>query len=72
LKNLTESGVVSMAGRTLNTDQSTFGLVIFRARSESEARSIMLADPAIEKRVMRAELFPFRIALAGEGLARDE
>jgi uncharacterized protein len=65
LKDLTEGGVVLLAGRTLNTDQSCFGIVIFRAGSEQEARRIMLEDPAVRQRVMRAELYPFGISLSG-------
>lgn len=34
LKHLTEAGVVAHAGRTLNTDTSSFGIVILRVHSE--------------------------------------
>ena len=50
-------------GRTLNTDESSFGIVIFRARSEEAARAVMNADPAVQAGGMRARLFPYRIAL---------
>lgn len=66
LKALTEAGVVVLAGRTLNTDLSSFGIVIFRAVGEVEARQVMHRDPAVQQRMMRAELFPYRIALLGE------
>ena len=62
---LTKQGVVQLAGRTLNADPSAFGIVIFRADSEPAARSIMERDPAVKHGVMRAELFPYRIAFAG-------
>jgi uncharacterized protein YciI len=65
LEGLTEAGVVLLAGRTLNTDVSCFGIVLVAAGSESEARQVMLGDPAVAQRVMRAELYPFRIALLG-------
>jgi len=65
LEGLTEAGVVLLAGRTLNTDYSSFGIVILTAGSEEEARQIMLNDPAVKQRVMRAELYPYRIALLG-------
>jgi uncharacterized protein YciI len=65
LKDLTGAGVVLLAGRTLNTDRTSFGIVIFRAASDDEARRLMEGDPAVRKGVMRAELFPYRIALAG-------
>ena len=65
LQDLTRRDIVLLAGRTLNTDPSSFGIVILRAASEAEARALMLADPAVREGVMRAELFPYRIALAG-------
>ncbi len=63
LKALTERGTVILAGRTLNTDESGFGIVIFKAESEDAARAIMSNDPAVQAGVMRARLFPYRIAL---------
>jgi uncharacterized protein YciI len=63
LKNLVENGTVMMAGRTQNKDYSSFGLVIFKANSDEEAREIMLNDPAVKNRVFRGELFPYRISL---------
>jgi len=63
LKELTRKGVVILVGRTLTTDESAFGIAIFRAESEEAARSIMSNDPAVKKGVMRATLFPFRVAL---------
>ena len=65
LKQLTEAGVVLLAGRTLNTDPSSFGIVIFNAGSEQEAQQVMHHDPAVKQRVMRAELYPYSIALLG-------
>jgi uncharacterized protein YciI len=66
LKRLMEEGVVILAGRTLNGDDSTFGIVVFNAESEEEARRIMENDPAVRQGVMRAELFPYRVALIAE------
>lgn len=63
LQQLTEQGVVVLAGRTLTTDERSFGLVIFRADSEEAARQVMEQDPAVRQQVMRAELFPYRIVL---------
>jgi uncharacterized protein YciI len=63
LQRLTREGVAILVGRTLTTDQDSMGIVIFTARSEKEARALMNADPAVSKGVMRAKLFPFRIAL---------
>jgi len=68
LQRLCETCVVKLAGRTLNTDASAFGIVIFEAADETAARSIMEKDPAVKQGVMRAELYPYRIALmAGRG-----
>lgn len=63
LQRLTEARIVLLAGRTLTTDYSCFGIVLFMAQSEEEARCIMHDDPAVKARVMRAELYPFSIAL---------
>jgi adenine phosphoribosyltransferase len=65
LRRLTEAGVVLLAGRTLNTDPGAFGIVILAPHTEEAARQVMHDDPAVRGRVMRAELYPFRIALLG-------
>jgi uncharacterized protein YciI len=62
LEGLLAAGVVVLFGRTQTTDASTFGLVIFRAGSPIEAQQVMADDPAVRTGVMRADLFPFRIA----------
>jgi uncharacterized protein YciI len=63
LEALTKRGVVLLAGRTHNTDERSFGIVIFKAESEEAARAIMNNDPTVQAGVMRARLFPYRIAL---------
>lgn len=63
LRKLVAEGVVFMAGRTLNADERTFGIVVFGAASESEAVALMQNDPAVNHGVMKAELFPYRVAL---------
>lgn len=68
LTDLAEEGSVLLAGRTQNNDESTFGLVIFEAGSEEEARGIMNQDPAVVHGVMRAQLFPYSIAVKGARL----
>jgi len=65
LSDLTEKGVVKLAGRTLTTGENSFGVMIFEADDEAAARSIMENDPAVKGRVLAAELFPFSIALFG-------
>jgi uncharacterized protein YciI len=66
LKNLMEQGVVILVGRTQNNDQHTFGIAIYNADSDEDARRIMENDPAVQQRVMCAELFPYRVALIAE------
>lgn len=63
LRRLTDEGTVILAGRTLNTDDSSFGIVILSAESEQAAHAVMNEDPAVRSGVMRARLFPYRIAL---------
>jgi uncharacterized protein YciI len=63
LEDLTRRRIVLLAGRTLNEDPSTFGIVIFEASSDAAARDLMARDPAVRAGVFSAELFPFRIAL---------
>jgi uncharacterized protein YciI len=67
LERLLAEGTVLLAGRTLNDDASTFGLVIYRAPDEAAARAVMEGDPAVRAGVMRAELFPYRVALMARG-----
>ncbi len=68
LQGLVEQGVVILVGRTQNPDETGFGIVIFQAESEAAAREVMNIDPAVRKGVMRAELYPYRIALMATAL----
>lgn len=63
LKRLTDDGVVILAGRTQNTDYSSFGIVLFKAETLEAAREIMLNDPAVKNNVFRAELYPYKTSL---------
>jgi uncharacterized protein YciI len=63
LEECVEKGIVILAGRTLNKDEKTFGIVIFKAGDIESARQFAANDPVISNDVMRAEVFPFRIAL---------
>ena len=65
VERLAADGVVELAGRTQNADDTAFGIVIFRADSEAAARRIMLDDPAVKHGVMAAALFPYRVAYRG-------
>ena len=72
LQDLTGKGVVLHAGRTLNTDPNSFGIVIFKADSEERAHEIMGSDPAVKAGVFRAELYPYRVALASPVNVEEE
>ena len=65
LKNLYASGVVLLAGRTQDADETSFGIVILTAESEPEARGIMMGDPAVKEGVMTSEFHPYRVAIPG-------
>jgi uncharacterized protein YciI len=69
LKGLAAHGVLIMAGRTLNADESAFGVVIFKAESEEAARAIVYADPAVKRNVLGVQLFPFHVAVTGGAVA---
>lgn len=68
LKNLTDQGVVLLAGRTLGDDLHTFGIIIFVAESLTAAQTVMNNDPAVQNRVFSATCFPFSIALVSKQL----
>jgi uncharacterized protein YciI len=63
LQSLRDQGILIFAGRTQNSEESSFGIVIFRAASEAEAIKIMERDPAVKQGLMKAELFPYKVAL---------
>ena len=63
-------GVVILAGRTQNKDHSSFGIIILNADSEEEARRIVQNDPSVKNHVVRAELYPYKIALLNESNAQ--
>ena len=57
LKQLCEAGTVILAGRTLNTGYSSFGIIIFKAESEAAAWDIVRrrsgsAGPTVPRRVV--------------------
>jgi uncharacterized protein YciI len=65
LQGLAGSGALVLAGRTQTESPDTFGIAVFRAADDAEAMRVMEADPAVSGGVMRARLFPFRVAVAG-------
>lgn len=68
LQGLLAAGSLKLAGRATDAGERTFGIAIFEAVDSAAAAALMAADPAVRGGVMRAELFPFRIAL----MAGDE
>jgi uncharacterized protein YciI len=52
-----------LQGKTSQPLDSTFGLVVFAAASEDEARKFMETDPAVVAGVMTATLHPYALAL---------
>lgn len=63
LKKDTAEGIVLLAGRTSQTDETGFGIVIFQANSLIEAQDYMANDPAVLNGIMTAEVHEFRLAL---------
>ncbi|MBL7991474.1 MAG: hypothetical protein JNN25_08555 [Candidatus Kapabacteria bacterium] len=64
LQKLHKEGTVLFAGRTLNESESSqFGMVVFEATSEKEAETLMQEDDAVKAGIMKAQLFPFAVAL---------
>lgn len=70
IERLAERGVVELAGRTQNSDETSFGIVVFRAESAAAAEQTMLDDPAVMRGVPRGSLFPYRVAYRGSSIAR--
>jgi len=68
LAGLTRQGTVLPAGRTLNEDASTSGIVLLDVPSKDAARATMEQDPAVASGVFTADLFPYRVALVSPRL----
>jgi uncharacterized protein len=62
LEGLAARGIVVLAGRTSNNDETTVGIVILNASDEVAARQIMEFDPFVKGNLMAATLLPFRVA----------
>jgi uncharacterized protein YciI len=67
LKDKVERAVFCLAGPTLITDYSNFGLGVLRAKSEDEAWDVSKGDPAVINRVMRLDVLPFGILRVQDG-----
>jgi uncharacterized protein len=66
VEGLAARGVVMLAGRTTNNDETTVGIVIVNALNEAAAQTIMESDPFVKSGLVTATLFPFRIAHQAE------
>jgi uncharacterized protein YciI len=60
LKGLLERGKLILAGPSL---EPPFGVIVFEAESEEEARGVIAADPSVAAGVQRPELHPYRASL---------
>lgn len=72
LEQLSQRGIVHLAGRTITDDYAGFGIIIFEVESQQAAEKLVGDDPAVAQRVMRAELYPFRAALVGKPIPPAE
>lgn len=70
LKEHADKGTVLLAGRTLNTDETSFGIVIFRAESDEAAQKFLKEDPGVNQGIMHGEVYPYRVALLSETYPR--
>jgi uncharacterized protein len=67
LQALKSAGILILAGRT-QEESGAWGITIFEAPDEESARAVMQTDPAVSGGVMRAELYPYAVAVARDGL----
>lgn len=63
LKNDFNRGIVLHAGRTQETKENGFGIVIFKSVDLAHAIEYMKEDPAVQKGLMIAECQPYRVAI---------
>lgn len=60
LQELLKAGKLILAGPETT---GKFGIAIFEAESEDEARDIMMNDPAVKSGIVAPELYPYRVSL---------
>jgi uncharacterized protein YciI len=70
LEHLADDDIVLLAGRTQTADDTSFGIVILLADSDTAAQDIVSNDPAVLHNVMRAQLFPYRIAVLSQAISK--
>jgi uncharacterized protein len=61
LKGLLEDGRLILAGPSL---EPPFGIIVFEAETEDEARRLIEADPSVAAGLQTPELHPFRASLS--------
>ena len=71
LKRQMEASRLILAGRTLNSDYSAFGIAIYIARDDAHMQELTAADPGVAKGLFRAEWYPYRIALHAPENTKD-
>lgn len=60
LQGLLDSGNLILAGPETT---GKFGIAVIEAESESDAREMMLNDPAVKSGIVTPELYSFRVSL---------
>lgn len=63
LKKAKADGKLILAGRTDESNEKTFGIVIFYATDSISARSFMNSDPVVKAGIMKATIHPYKVAL---------
>jgi uncharacterized protein len=64
LKEAADRGEVILAGRTAESLDKTFGILVFEAKDQEAASEFVKEDPAVAAGLFTAELHPFSVALA--------
>jgi uncharacterized protein len=64
LKEAADRGQLILAGRTAESLDKTFGIVVFEAKDQEAASEFVKEDPAVAAGLFTAELHPFSVALA--------
>jgi uncharacterized protein len=60
LEGLLEDGTLILAGPSLDPP---FGIIVFQAETEEDARRLIAADPSVAAGLQTPELHPFRASL---------
>jgi uncharacterized protein YciI len=63
LRDLSDRGVVLLAGRTRSNTEEDFGIVILAVEDAGTARSVMADDPAVREGVFVGDIFPYDVAI---------